>query len=544
VSGLYVEINQAGAWFGIFSGSAGDVNADGFGDLVVGAFFYDNGQENEGAAFLYLGSAGGPSANHDWMVEGDEAVATLGRSVGTAGDVNNDGYDDVIVGVPGLDNGGGAWVFHGSATGLSSQPEWAVQSDQSSSSRFGHQVGTAGDVNNDGYDDVIVGAPLYDEVPLIQSGRAYVYHGSENGLSTVPDWITSGGQSDAAYGISVGTAGDVNNDGYDDVIVGAYAFTNVEYLEGRAFVYFGSATGLSTEPDWTFENDVEAACLGASVGTAGDVNADGYDDVIVGAPFQACGNAPTSPLGRAYTFHGSADGPGETPDSVAELVQTGAIFGRSVATAGDVNNDGYDDVVVGASHYDNDQTDEGAVFLYLGSESGLSAEHAWMAEGNQNGAEFGARAATAGDVDGDGIDDLIVGARVYDNGETDEGRAFIYQGSSAVTVAGHVPTDTPLLLAKAFGSAIQLTWGGSCLVGDIDYAVYEGQIGDFTSHAPRRCSTEGQTSTILVPDGAAAYFLVVPRNLSWEGSYGTTSEAAERPPGAPACLLQAIGNCE
>jgi len=304
------EINQAEAWFGIHVGRAGDVNADGFDDVIVGAFFYDNGQVNEGAAFVYLGSNAGLPSAYDWMIESDEAVAMLGRSVGTAGDVNNDGYDDVIVGVPGLDNGGGAWVFHGSATGLSTHADWAVQSDQPSNSAFGFMVSTAGDVNNDGYDDVIVGAYTYDEPPFIQPGRAYVYHGSEDGLSTIPDWITSGGQSNASYGISLTAAGDVNGDSYDDVMVGANEFTNGEFSEGRAFVFHGSASGLSMEPEWTFENNVEKACLGTSVGAAGDVNNDGYGDVIVGAPFGVCSNFPTSPLGRAYTFHGSIDGLG------------------------------------------------------------------------------------------------------------------------------------------------------------------------------------------------------------------------------------------
>ncbi len=536
------EVDQAGARFGVSVATAGDVNADGYDDVIVGAFHYDNGATNEGAAFLYLGSAAGPSPTHDWKFEGTQAVALAGRSVGTAGDVNGDGYDDVIVGTPALDNGGGAWVFHGSATGPSASPAWMVQSDRPNNSSFGFSVGTAGDVNGDGYDDVIVGARLYDSPGFIQDGRAYVYHGSPSGLSTEPTWITAGKQSNASYGHAVGTAGDVNGDGYDDVIVSAYMFDNGQLDEGRAFGYYGSPAGLSMAPDWIFENDDVRACLGIRVGSAGDVDGDGYDDVVVGAGYNSCFNAPTSPVGKAYGFYGSVTGLSE-PDWIVELAQTGAVFGL-VATAGDVNGDGHDDVVVGASLLDNGETDEGAAFLYLGSQAGLSDEHAWMAEGDQNGALFGFSARTAGDANGDGVADVVVGAYNYDHGESDEGRAFLYLGSADIAPAGRVPADAPLLLAKGEGGALQLSWGPSCLAGDLDYEVYEGQLGDFASHTSRLCSTGGQTTITLVPGRGGTYFLIVPRSPNGEGSYGTTSARAERPPGSPACLPQAIGSCE
>jgi hypothetical protein len=151
-------------------------------------------------------------------------------------------------------------------------------------------------------------------------------------------WKAEGNQHGAHFGNSVDTAGDVNGDGYDDVIVGSYQYDNGQRNEGRAFVSYGSASGLSLTPDWTAESDQIGAWFGFSVGTAGDVNGDGYDDVIVGA----------ISTGHAYVYYGSASGLSLTPDWTAESNQALAYFGSSVGTAGDVNGDGYADVIVGS----------------------------------------------------------------------------------------------------------------------------------------------------------------------------------------------------
>jgi hypothetical protein len=530
------EVDQDQAWFGIFVRTAGDVNADNYDDVIVGALGYDNGQEDEGAAFLYFGASEGLSSTYGWMVEGEETDAFAGRSVGTAGDVNGDGYDDVIVGVPRLDSGNGAWVFHGSPSGPSSTPDWIGQGG--SGDRYGYRVGTAGDVNGDGYDDVIVGAYLGGQN---QEGKAYVYHGSRLGLFYGAAWTAEGNQGGANFGFSVGMAGDVNGDGFGDVVVGANRFSNGEPFEGRAFVYYGSASGLSTQPDWTYENNDEEACLGCSVGTAGDVDNDGYDDVIIGAAYKQCINYPASLVGKAYVFHGSASGLPSTATWIKEMTQTGALFGRNVSTAGDVNSDGYDDVIVGAPYFDNEQTDEGAAYLFLGSEVGLSEDHVWMTESDQVDARLG-KVGTAGDVNGDGVSDVIIGAYKYDNGEVDEGAAFLYLGLADVS-AGWVPADTPLLLAKADGGKIHLSWGSSCLASDVDYEVYQGFLGDFAVHNSLTCSTGGLTEVTISPNLGSRYYLVVPTSTTSEGSYGTRSDGTERPPGTPACLPQAIGEC-
>ncbi len=422
------EGDQTGAFFGISVATAGDVNGDGYDDVIVGAYRYDNGQTDEGAAFVYHGSATGLSTTPNWMAESDQP-ALLGLSVGTAGDVNGDGYADAIVGAYGYDNGqideGRAFVYHGSASGLSTTPNWTAESEQVYA-YFGYSVGTAGDVNGDGYTDVIVGAYSYDNGQT-EEGRAFVYEGSPSGLSITPAWIGESDQDLAYFGASVGTAGDVNGDGYADVIVGAPYFDNGQGEEGRAFVYYGSDSGLSTVANWTAESDQAGASFGDSVGTAGDVNSDGYADVIVGGP--SYDNDQLNE-GRAFVYRGSTSGLSTTPNWTAESDQA-AGFGTSVGTVGDVNGDGYGDVIVGAYAYDNGQQDEGRAFVYHGSASELSTTPNWTAEGDQAFAHFSSVGA-AGDVNGDGLADAIVGASGYDNGQEAEGAAFVYHGSDLI----------------------------------------------------------------------------------------------------------------
>jgi hypothetical protein len=223
-----------------------------------------------------------------------------------------------------------------------------------------------------------------------------------------------------------------------------------------------------------------------------------------------------------------------------------AQFGFSVASAGDVDGDGYDDVIVGGTLFDNGQVDEGRAWIYLGSSAGLAATPAWTAEPDVVNAQYGFSVASAGDVNGDGLSDVIVGAHDYANGETAEGAAFVYLGSGSGSPAGRVPdgsTGAPLRLAKA-GAQISLTWDASCLLSDSDYEIYQGTIGGaFTSHTSIFCTTAGATSKTLTPAAASSYYLVVPRNATREGSYGKTSSGSERPQGASACLQQQIAGC-
>ena len=431
--------------------TAGDVNGDGFSDVVIGSYFYDGGQPNEGRAFLYLGAAAGLSAVLDWAGEDDRGMDELGFSVATAGDVNGDGYSDLLVGVPGWDNGqseeGAAFTYLGSPFGPANQPSWIVESNQADAA-FGSAVATCGDVNGDGYSDVVIGAYLYDN-GQVDEGRAFVYHGSPAGLGAAPAWTAESNQAAAQFGFAVASCGDVNGDGFSDVAVGANLHNNGQVDEGRASVYHGSPAGLGVAAAWTGESNQGGAEFGVSVAGAGDVNADGFSDVIVGAA--AYDNGATDE-GRAFLYHGSAAGLGATPAWTAESNQDGARFGGAVGGAGDVNGDGLSDVIVGADRYDNGEMDEGRAFLYRGSAAGLEGTPAWTAESNQADARFGGAVASA-DVNGDGFSDVVVGAYLYDTNHNDEGRAFAYRGS-ATGIAAAPDWTTPQFMGNGPNSHI------------------------------------------------------------------------------------------
>jgi hypothetical protein len=233
------ESDQAEARFGLSVSTAGDVNGDGYSDVIVGAPFYDNGHVAEGRAFVYHGSPAGLGVSA-WAVESDQSNAEMGFSVSTAGDVNADGFSDVIVGAPKYNTSpsreGRASVYHGSPAGLGIAT-WTADATQGS--LLGYSVASAGDVNGDGYGDVIVGAPEFDAA-LVSVGQALVYLGSSIGLSSAAAWTQSINQTDAQTGWSVATAGDINGDGFSDVIVGVPGYDDGQSAEGSAIATFGN----------------------------------------------------------------------------------------------------------------------------------------------------------------------------------------------------------------------------------------------------------------------------------------------------------------
>ncbi|MDQ3021666.1 MAG: FG-GAP-like repeat-containing protein [Bacteroidota bacterium] len=415
-----IQSDQLSSGFGRVVANAGDVNGDGFDDVIIGAPFYDNPQTNEGKVYVYYGSASGLSTLSNWSAEGNLAEVAFGSSVSSAGDVNNDGYDDVIIGTNGK-----VFGYYGSALGLSVIANWVVISPQLYS-YFGSSVSGAGDVNQDGFDDVIIGAPLYDN-GQVDEGRAFVYYGSPSGLSLIENWTMECNQASAFFGISVATAGDVNNDRYSDVIIGANRYDNPQRDQGAAFVYLGSTKGLSQRYDWKSESiNSFFSYFGNSVSSAGDANGDGFSDIIIGA--YALDNGQTDE-GKVFLYNGSPKGPSVSPDWTAEGNQDFARFGYSVSKAGDMNNDGYSDIFIGANFYDDPEHNEGSGFLYYGSPNGFISLPNSKTESDQANSYFGVSVSYAGDINNDGFSDVIAGADLYDNVLVDVGGAFAYYGS-------------------------------------------------------------------------------------------------------------------
>ncbi|MEO8664555.1 MAG: YCF48-related protein, partial [Ignavibacteria bacterium] len=242
--------------------------------------------------------------------------------------------------------GGFTNVYHGSASGLSPSVSSILTSGTGSNST-GTVVSAAGDINGDGYGDALISYPLNPG-----TGNVFIHYGSASGLQTTPNQTLTGSQTSELFGCSVSTSGDVDGDGYSDIIVGSSNFMVGHGTNGKAFVYRGSASGIIEAPYWSKEGPGFDPQYGYSVSTAGDVNGDGYSDIVVGSPQNS---APH--WGKAFVYHGSASGISATENWSAEYFDPGAKFGTSVSTAGDINGDGFADVIVGAPYYDNGQVD-------------------------------------------------------------------------------------------------------------------------------------------------------------------------------------------
>lgn len=306
--------------------------------------------------------------------------------------------------------------------------------------RVGFSVAMAGDVNGDGYGDVIVGAPTFDNA-YQDEGEIFVWYGSSSGLGaagtpTNVDWFAESLQESAQLGNSVGTAGDVNADGYSDVIAGAQYYDGTLANEGAAFIWTGSATGPEGDASphnaaWVVRGGQAGSRFGFSAATAGDVDGDGYSDVIVGAPYYDGGETDE---GRVFLYLGGASGVAKDPVLYKEINQANAHAGWVVGTAGDGNGDGYADIFYTAPDYDGGLTDEGAILAFYGPVEGIATGGYFIRQGELTGARLGLSAGCAGDVNGDGFAELVSGAPYYDTGLTDVGEFYLHVGGYALGV--------------------------------------------------------------------------------------------------------------
>lgn len=379
--------------------------------------------------------------------------APVDTSWGTTLDVNGDGYADLVVDAPGTGATGAVYLYFGSAAGLVTSA--TLLAGPSGANGFGVSVASASDVNGDGYADLVVGG----DGTSVSTTTAYVYLGGASGLGSSPaTTLTYGGglEDGGAPGpadLSVASAGDVNGDGYADVVVGA-SFLDGD--EGEAFVYLGGARGISTTPAASL---VASPCAASPEGpgtSLGSSVASAGDVNGDGYADIVVGSYDVSVCpGAAYVYLGSPSGIGSAPGSLLGPGGASAYLGEWVATAGDVNGDGYADVIVAA----NGLAENAIAYLYLGGPTGLATTPATTLTGPSAADDYyGAIVASAGDVNGDGYADVIVGA---EGPPAYVGSAYFYPGGpTGLGGAPKAAREPTVILGTAIASANGLTMSG------------------------------------------------------------------------------------
>jgi Ca2+-binding RTX toxin-like protein len=554
--------------------SAGDVNGDGFDDIIIGAEGGDgpgNTRAGAGDSYVVFGKASGFAAEIDlaavaggnggFVIHGQDPGDASGYSVSSAGDVNGDGFDDLIIGAlvadgPGntRDKAGDTYVVFGHAGGFAAEIDLAavaagnggfVMHGENASDVAGFSVSSAGDINGDGFADLIIGAEGGDGPGNTRdhAGASYVVFGHAGGFAAEIDlaavaagnggFVIDGQDAGDSSGWSVSSAGDVNGDGFDDLIIGAVGADgpgNTRDVAGDSYVVFGKASGFAPEIDlaavaagnggFVIHGQDAIDFAGISVSSAGDINGDGFDDLIIGAPNGDGPGNTRDAAGDSYVVFGHAGGFAAEIDLAAVAAGNGGFVihgedagdhsGWSVSSAGDVNGDGFDDLIIGAYSADgpgNTRSRAGDSYVVFGHAGGFAAEIdlAAVAAGNGGfvihgkdgtgtghvqdvGDESGFSVSSAGDVNGDGFDDLIIGAW-FGNGpgntRLEAGDSYVLFGSATIgdsvdhiTHLGTAAND--ILIGDTAANDMVGGLGNDILVGNGGADVLRGGAGNDT----------------------------------------------------------------
>jgi len=536
VRDLTVNHTVAGEGAGQALTDGGDLNGDGVPDLVITADLASpGGRAAAGEVFIRFGGG----CLNGTQTLGSSDVAILGAAAGddtglwvaSGGDFNGDDINDLVISAHQADTGTGkVYVLFGRSV-WPAQIDLATSADlvitgRSATDNFGIALDMGGDVNGDGFDDLLVGAYRESVGTSLRAGRVYLFLGRATPPSSLSvnnaDLVLDGAQTNGQAGTAVSNSGDVDGDGIDDILVaalgvspGGYANAGSVYLvRGRTDIAAAANMNLFSA-NTRFDGTAAGELAGSAVSLGGDFNGDGIGDIAIGAKGAAPGALANA--GAAYVIYGSVAGlPANVKLSNADFTvqgaEAGALLGTALDLHSDVNEDGLADLLVGAPRSSpGGLAQAGAVYVLYGK-TGAPAVMAVSDDdrvmtGDAAGDQLGISVATGGDANGDGVADLAVGANRADpSGVTDAGAAYLITGAAGWDQLA--PTTPAAVTANALGgSAVQLSWDPSFDNVKVDrYRVERSDDGvNFTLLG--ETTATGYTDTAVV-DGAVYYYRV------------------------------------